>query len=124
MSVINPSSRLAWWFQQHRCPSSFGPRAFSIFCCSHRFWESASARSHRSNALVADLVKDRRLGAAMGVFGTIWDVGESAGPILAGFLIAQMSYSASFDVIALLMVVAAVILALVVRDPTKSAEDT
>jgi len=26
----------------------------------------------------------------MGVFGTIWDSGEAAGPILAGFLIASL----------------------------------
>lgn len=70
-----------------------------------------------TNALVADLVKDRRLGAAMGVFGTIWDIGESAGPIIAGFLIAQSSYSTSFDVIALFIVSVGLILMLSVRDP-------
>jgi MFS transporter, DHA1 family, multidrug resistance protein len=32
-----------------------------------------------TNALIADLASAHRLGAAMGVFGTIWDIGESAG---------------------------------------------
>jgi MFS family permease len=73
-----------------------------------------------TNALVADLVKDRQLGAAMGTFGTIWDIGESAGPILAGFLIAQMSYGASFDIVAGVMLVAAAILALGVREPRRA----
>src|SRR5207249_1953663 len=36
-----------------------------------------------TNALIADLASARRLGAAMGVFGTIWDIGEAAGPMIA-----------------------------------------
>jgi len=74
-----------------------------------------------TNALVADLARERRLGAAMGVFGTIWDVGESAGPILAGFLIVQSSYAASFEVIAAIMIAAAMVLLFAVRDPTNTA---
>jgi MFS transporter, DHA1 family, multidrug resistance protein len=70
-----------------------------------------------TNALVADLARDRRLGAAMGVFGTIWDIGESAGPILAGFLIAQSGYGVAFNAIALAMVAAAATLLVAVRDP-------
>jgi MFS transporter, DHA1 family, multidrug resistance protein len=53
-----------------------------------------------TNALIADLASARNLGAAMGVFGTIWDIGEAAGPIVAGFLIGRMGYAATFDVIA------------------------
>jgi MFS family permease len=70
-----------------------------------------------TTALVADLVKAGRMGSAMGVFGTIWDVGESAGPILAGFLIASAGYGRAFDLIALLMLAAAAVFALSVRDP-------
>ncbi|MEK7814530.1 MAG: MFS transporter, partial [Chloroflexota bacterium] len=40
-----------------------------------------------TTALVADLCKAGKYGAAMGVFGTIWDIGEAAGPILAGVII-------------------------------------
>jgi MFS family permease len=53
-----------------------------------------------TNALIADLASARRLGAAMGVFGTIWDVGEAAGPMLAGFLIGDLGYARTFDVLA------------------------
>ena len=56
-----------------------------------------------TNALIADLVAARRLGTGMGVFGTIWDVGEAAGPILAGILIAQFGYAPAFDVIAVII---------------------
>ncbi|MBI3126650.1 MAG: MFS transporter [Candidatus Tectomicrobia bacterium] len=74
-----------------------------------------------TTALVADLVKAGRMGSAMGVFGTIWDIGESAGPILAGFLIARMGYGSAFDLIALLMLGAAAVFALAVRDPAPPA---
>jgi MFS transporter, DHA1 family, multidrug resistance protein len=66
-----------------------------------------------TNALIADLVAARRLGTGMGVFGTIWDVGEAAGPILAGILIGQIGYEPAFDVIA--AIIAAVAVAFAVR---------
>src|SRR5437773_9269863 len=70
-----------------------------------------------TNALIADLASARRLGAAMGVFGTVWDIGEAAGPMIAGFLIGRLGYAATFDVLA--AITAAVTLGLIalVRDP-------
>ena len=68
-----------------------------------------------TNALIADLVAARRLGTGMGVFGTIWDVGEAAGPILAGILIGQIGYAPSFDAIAVIIAAVAVIFAARVR---------
>lgn len=73
-----------------------------------------------TNALVADLVKERSLGAAMGVFGTIFDIGEAAGPIVAGFLVGQLGYAWSFDVIAAVIVVFLIVFALRVRDPASA----
>ena len=77
-----------------------------------------------TTALVADLVKAGRMGSAMGVFGTIWDIGESAGPIVAGFLIARMSYAHSLDIIAMLLVVVALIFAFTVTDPEKEMKQS
>ncbi len=71
-----------------------------------------------TTALVADLVRAGRMGSAMGVFGTIWDGGEAAGPILAGILIASSSYGPAFSVIAALMGAMAVLFLLAVKDPT------
>jgi DHA1 family multidrug resistance protein-like MFS transporter len=70
-----------------------------------------------TNALIADLASTRRLGAAMGVFGTIWDIGEAAGPIIAGFLIGGLGYASTFDVLAAASVAAAIGFMLLVRDP-------
>ena len=72
-----------------------------------------------TTALVADLAKAGRMGYAMGVFGTIWDTGEAAGPILAGFLIASLSYFNGFIIISGLMAFAAVIFAVTIKDPVK-----
>jgi len=74
-----------------------------------------------TNALIADLASTRRLGAAMGVFGTIWDIGEAAGPMLAGFLIGGLGYAGTFDVLAVVIAVAAIGLIALVRDPRKAA---
>jgi DHA1 family multidrug resistance protein-like MFS transporter len=70
-----------------------------------------------TNALIADLASARRLGAAMGVFGTIWDIGEAAGPMIAGFLIGRLGYAATFDVLAAVTAAATIGLTALVRDP-------
>ncbi len=74
-----------------------------------------------TNALIADLASARRLGAAMGVFGTIWDIGEAAGPMIAGFLIGGLGYAATFDVLAAVTVAVTVGLLALVRDPRRAA---
>jgi DHA1 family multidrug resistance protein-like MFS transporter len=73
-----------------------------------------------TNALIADLSSVRRLGAAMGVFGTIWDIGEAAGPMIAGFLIGDLGYTSTFDVLAAVIALAAVGLMVLGRDSKDS----
>lgn len=61
-------------------------------------------------ALVADFCKVAHLGSAMGAFGTLFDVGHAAGPILAGLLIGLwggQNFRASFGLIATLLLVTA-----------------
>src|SRR5213594_1333643 len=74
-----------------------------------------------TNALIADLASARRLGAAMGVFGTIWDIGEAAGPMIAGVLIGGLGYAGTFDVLAAIIAAAAVGVMALVRDPKRAA---
>ena len=74
-----------------------------------------------TNALIADLASARRLGAAMGVFGTIWDIGEAAGPIIAGYLIGSAGYASTFDLLAAMSVAVAIGFMLLVRDPGLNA---
>ncbi|BCA53990.1 putative Multidrug resistance protein MdtG [Nitrospira sp. KM1] len=55
--------------------------------------------SSSSSALVADSSEFKTLGAGMGMQGTIMDIGHASGPLLAGLLIANMSYGSAFAVI-------------------------
>jgi MFS family permease len=56
-----------------------------------------------ANALVADLCRERHFGTAMGAFGTIFDIGHAAGPILAGYLLIQFNYAQSFWILSSLL---------------------
>lgn len=59
-----------------------------------------------SAALIIDICQEKHFGAAMGTFGTIFDVGHAAGPILAGLLIAQMGYQYAFWIMAAMLLIA------------------
>jgi MFS transporter, DHA1 family, multidrug resistance protein len=71
--------------------------------------------SSSSSAFVADSSEFKTLGAGMGMQGTIGDIGHASGPLLAGVLIATMSYSAAFGIIAGLQVAAALVFWLTMR---------
>lgn len=63
--------------------------------------------SSSSSALVADSSEFRTLGAGMGMQGTIMDIGHASGPLLAGLLIANLSYPTAFAIIAGMQLMAA-----------------
>ncbi len=67
-------------------------------------------------ALVADLCPTQSLGSAMGVFGTIMDIGHASGPILAGLLIAAFGYPVAFSLISLILLIGMAIFIKTVRD--------
>jgi MFS family permease len=96
-----------------------GESFFSLLVLSCLFGLGVAIVTPSTTALVADLAKAGRMGSAMGVFGTIWDSGEAAGPILAGFLIASLSFFNGFFIISGLMALAAVIFAITIKDPIK-----
>jgi DHA1 family multidrug resistance protein-like MFS transporter len=53
-----------------------------------------------STAHITDITRRARYGAAHGVFGTIYDIGDALGPIVAGFLVAAVGYTRMFQVMA------------------------
>ena len=53
-----------------------------------------------TSAFITDLSTRARYGAAHGVFGTIYDVGDALGPILAGLLVATIGYGPMFQAMA------------------------
>ncbi len=67
-------------------------------------------------ALVADLCQEKHFGAAMGAFGTIFDIGHASGPILAGLLIARFDYFPSFLIMAAILLAAIPVFVLGVKE--------
>ena len=63
--------------------------------------------SSSSSAFVADSSEFKTLGAGMGMQGTIGDIGHASGPLLAGVLIANMTYAGAFGIIAGIQIMAA-----------------
>jgi MFS transporter, DHA1 family, multidrug resistance protein len=62
-----------------------------------------------TSAFITDLSRRARYGAAHGVFGTIYDVGDALGPIAAGFLVASIGYARMFQVMAVVALLATVL---------------
>ena len=73
-------------------------------CAIFGFGEALVTSS--SAALVVDLCTARHYGTAMGVFGTIFDIGHASGPIVAGLLIGTMGYAWTFALMACALVFA------------------
>jgi MFS family permease len=68
-----------------------------------------------SAAMVADFCKANRYGTAMGTFGTIYDIGHAAGPILGGILVGGLGYAAAFGLMAGALLVAMLVFVYVLR---------
>lgn len=83
-----------------------------------------------TTALVADLCKSGNYGAAMGVFGTIWDIGEATGPILAGAIIVAFgdletasAYFAAFGIVAVVLVAVGVAFGFMSAEPKAAPKE-
>lgn len=68
-----------------------------------------------TGAFITDLSRRARYGAAHGVFGTIYDVGDALGPILAGLLVGTLGYAAMFRVMALVAFASAIVFHVMAR---------
>jgi MFS family permease len=60
------------------------------------FGASLAVAAAATSALVTDLSRRASYGAAHGVFGTIYDVGDASGPVVAGLLVAAVGYQHMF----------------------------
>jgi MFS family permease len=72
-----------------------------IFGLGESFVTSSSA------ALVADVCREKHFGTAMGIFGTIFDIGHASGPIAAGVLLTRFDYFHAFLMMSALLLIAA-----------------
>ena len=68
-----------------------------------------AATTSATSAYITDLARGRRYGAAHGVFGTIYDIGDALGPIAAGLLVAWVGYIWMFQLVGTFALLAAVV---------------
>jgi MFS transporter, DHA1 family, multidrug resistance protein len=64
-----------------------------------------------TSAFITDITRRARYGAAHGVFGTIYDIGDAFGPIAAGFLVAAVGYARMFQTMAAVALAMALVFA-------------
>jgi MFS family permease len=68
-----------------------------------------------TSAYITDVTRRARYGAAHGVFGTIYDIGDALGPIVAGVLVTAAGYARMFQVMATVALAMAVAFGLASR---------
>jgi MFS family permease len=87
-------------------------RRFEALLCFGVTWGFGTAVvSSVASAFITDLAKRAHYGAAHGAFGTIFDFGEAAGPIVAGMLVAQLGYAWMFAAVAVQLLLMAAVFA-------------
>ena len=64
-----------------------------------------------TSAYITDLTRRARYGAAHGVFGTIYDIGDALGPIAGGALAAWLGFAHMFQVMAVVALIMALVFA-------------
>jgi MFS family permease len=90
--------------------------AGAFFGLGEAFVTSSSA------AMVADYCHARHYGAAMGTFGTIFDIGHASGPIVTGLLVASLGYGPAFIIVASLLIFSVPMFLAAVREEPESRD--
>ena len=78
-----------------------------LLLCAAGFGFGEAIITSSSAAMIADLGKAENVGAGMGLRGTIMDIGHAGGPIVAGVLVAAISYTGAFAIIGCLQFITA-----------------
>jgi MFS family permease len=90
---------------------------FGLAALSLAFGLGFATVTSSTAALVADLTRNGRFGASMGVLRTVMDVGQSIGPVLTGWMVAVAGYASAFNLLAAILLAAAVLLGTLFRSP-------
>lgn len=68
------------------------------------------------SAYITDLTQRARYGAAHGLFGTIYDIGDALGPICGGLVVARAGYAAAFHLAGVMALAIACVVGYAARD--------
>lgn len=86
---------------------SLAGNRWTLAACLIIYAAGVATTSAATSAFITDVTRRARYGAAHGVFGTIYDIGDASGPIAAGVLVATIGYTAMFRVMAMVGIMAA-----------------
>ncbi len=86
---------------------SFATTATELYEAVLIYALSVALTTAATSAYITDVAPKSRFGAAHGVFGTIYDVGDAGGPLLGGLLVQAWGYSPTFQLMAALAMVTA-----------------
>jgi MFS family permease len=79
-----------------------------LLLLSMLFGLSLSIVTSASSAFIADLSRRETHGSAMGILGSIMDIGHTAGPLVSGIVASQFGFAVSFIAASIVLVAAAV----------------
>ena len=82
---------------------------FSLTAASVVFGLGFAAVTSSTAALAADAARASSMGSTIGALRTLMDIGQTAGPVIAGFLIGSYGYGAGFGALAALLAFAAMV---------------
>lgn len=88
---------------------SFFSSFFPLLLLSMAFGLSLSIVTSATSALIADLSKRESRGSAMGLLGSVMDIGHTAGPLVSGFIAGLWGYPHAFLTASVLLFSAALI---------------
>jgi MFS family permease len=77
---------------------------------------SVAVTTAATSAYITDVAPKARFGAAHGVFGTIYDIGDAGGPLAGGLLVQRLGYGPTFQLMATLAALTAAAFAVLSRD--------
>lgn len=99
----------------------YSSRFFPLLALSMAFGLGTGMVTPSTTAMIGDLVTRGDFGAAMGLFGSLWDTGHASGPLVAGVLIASLGYHTAFLIIALVVLAALLLFLVGWRSPRDTA---
>ena len=98
---------------------SYATGFWSLAACTALYGAAVAVTHSAASAYVTDLARQARYGAAHGVFGTIYDIGDAAGPLAGGFLVAAAGYETTFRIVAFAVAILSVVFIAVSRQWTR-----
>ena len=88
---------------------SIATRAVELYAAVLVYASGVAITTAAASAYITDVTPRERFGAAHGVFGTIYDVGDASGPLIGGVLVGALGYAFTFQIIATIALLTALL---------------